>query len=180
MALPPHVRGALDNNDSVKIEGLQGLATVEYRVLVATRRSGVILGHRGGVSRTRGVLRWVLLCNRTQSTRCNSLRPPALRAALAPLPAHTQFINDVRNRTLALVQMYDEVEESGERVLQVGLGGVWRAAAAAGAAANAPARLAVPTQLDAFDCTSHTHAALAPRHTGDVHGGRPGPDVCRV
>jgi hypothetical protein len=49
VALPPHVRGVLDDNDSVKVEGLSGLATVEYRLLVPIKRSGVVLGHRGGV-----------------------------------------------------------------------------------------------------------------------------------
>lgn len=60
MALPPQARGALDHNDSVKTEGLGGLATVEYRVLVPVRRSGVILGTRGGVS----VVRLCLWCAR--------------------------------------------------------------------------------------------------------------------
>jgi hypothetical protein len=50
MALPPKARGVLDNNDSVKTDGLNGLATVEYRLLVPIRRSGVILGNKGGVS----------------------------------------------------------------------------------------------------------------------------------
>lgn len=50
MALPFQARGVLDNNDSVKTEGLTGLATVEYRFLVPVRRSGVILGNKGGVS----------------------------------------------------------------------------------------------------------------------------------
>lgn len=49
MALPYEARGALDNNDSVKTDGLTGLATVEYRFLVPVRRSGVILGNKGGV-----------------------------------------------------------------------------------------------------------------------------------
>ena len=53
MALPHEARGVLDNNDSVKTDGLTGLATVEYRILVPARRSGVILGNRGGVSRRR-------------------------------------------------------------------------------------------------------------------------------
>jgi hypothetical protein len=52
MALPYQARSVLDNNDSVKTEGLTGLATVEYRFLVPVRRSGVILGNKGGVSVT--------------------------------------------------------------------------------------------------------------------------------
>jgi hypothetical protein len=54
MALPPKARGVLDNNDSVKTDGLSGLATVEYRLLVPMRRSGVILGNKGGVSASVG------------------------------------------------------------------------------------------------------------------------------
>lgn len=50
MALPFQARSVLDNNDSVKTEGLNGLATVEYRLLVPVRRSGVILGNKGAVS----------------------------------------------------------------------------------------------------------------------------------
>lgn len=50
MALPHQARNALDNNDSVKTDGLTGLATVEYKILVPVRRSGVILGSKGGVS----------------------------------------------------------------------------------------------------------------------------------
>lgn len=50
MALPFQARSVLDNNDSVKTDGLSGLATVEYRFLVPVRRSGVILGNKGGVS----------------------------------------------------------------------------------------------------------------------------------
>jgi len=50
MALPHQARNALDNNDSVKTDGLTGLATVEYKLLVPVRRSGVILGSKGGVS----------------------------------------------------------------------------------------------------------------------------------
>jgi hypothetical protein len=50
MSLPFAARGVLANNDSVKTEGLVGLVTVEYRVLVPVKRSGVILGGRGGVS----------------------------------------------------------------------------------------------------------------------------------
>lgn len=52
MSLPPAARGVLANNDSVKTEGLAGMVTVEYRVLVPVKRSGVILGGRGGVSMT--------------------------------------------------------------------------------------------------------------------------------
>lgn len=54
MALPYQARSVLDNNDSVKTEGLSGLATVEYRFLVPVRRSGVILGNKGGVSGAAG------------------------------------------------------------------------------------------------------------------------------
>lgn len=59
MALPPKARGVLDNNDSVKTDGLSGLATVEYRLLVPVRRSGVILGNKGGVSGWAGLQIWV-------------------------------------------------------------------------------------------------------------------------
>jgi hypothetical protein len=54
IALPHMARNVLDNNDSVKTEGLSGLATVEYRFLVPVRRSGVILGNKGGVSAMQG------------------------------------------------------------------------------------------------------------------------------
>lgn len=54
IALPHVARNVLDNNDSVKTEGLSGLATVEYRFLVPVRRSGVILGNKGGVSAMQG------------------------------------------------------------------------------------------------------------------------------
>jgi hypothetical protein len=55
MALPFQARSVLDNNDSVKTDGLAGLATVEYRFLVPVRRSGVILGNKGGVSGEQGM-----------------------------------------------------------------------------------------------------------------------------
>lgn len=54
MALPFQARSVLDNNDSVKTDGLSGLATVEYKLLVPVRRSGVILGNKGGVSASKG------------------------------------------------------------------------------------------------------------------------------
>jgi hypothetical protein len=63
MALPYQARSVLDNNDSVKTEGLTGLATVEYRFLVPVRRSGVILGNKGGVS--------VVLRRHCESTVCS-------------------------------------------------------------------------------------------------------------
>jgi hypothetical protein len=50
MSLPYAARGVLANNDSVKTEGLVGMITAEYRVLVPLKRSSVILGGRGGVS----------------------------------------------------------------------------------------------------------------------------------
>jgi hypothetical protein len=50
MSLPFAARGVLANNDSVKTEGLVGMVTAEYRVLVPVKRSGVIMGARGGVS----------------------------------------------------------------------------------------------------------------------------------
>eukprot|EP00878_Enallax_costatus_P010197 GHUV01010645.1.p1 GENE.GHUV01010645.1~~GHUV01010645.1.p1 ORF type:complete len:362 (+),score=95.18 GHUV01010645.1:170-1255(+) len=50
LALPPAARGVLANNDSVKTEGLQGLVTVDYRMLVPNRRAGAIFGSRGGLS----------------------------------------------------------------------------------------------------------------------------------
>lgn len=50
MALPPAARGVLANNDSVKTEGLGGLVTVEYRILVPSRRANAIFGSRGGVN----------------------------------------------------------------------------------------------------------------------------------
>jgi hypothetical protein len=66
MALPPKARGVLDNNDSVKTDGLSGLATVEYRLLVPMRRSGVILGNKGGVSGSVGGLAGGPGCNGQQ------------------------------------------------------------------------------------------------------------------
>lgn len=50
MALPPSARGVLANNDSVKTEGLTGPITVEYRILVPSRRAAVIFGARGGIN----------------------------------------------------------------------------------------------------------------------------------
>jgi hypothetical protein len=50
MSLPFAARGVLANNDSVKTEGLVGMVTAEYRLLVPVKRSGVIIGGRGGVS----------------------------------------------------------------------------------------------------------------------------------
>ncbi|KAF8062967.1 hypothetical protein HT031_003806 [Scenedesmus sp. PABB004] len=49
MAVPPSARSVLASNDSVKTEGLLGLTTTEYRVLVPLRRSGVVLGAGGRV-----------------------------------------------------------------------------------------------------------------------------------
>uniref|UniRef100_A0A383V282 K Homology domain-containing protein n=1 Tax=Tetradesmus obliquus TaxID=3088 RepID=A0A383V282_TETOB len=77
MSLPPAARGVLANNDSVKTEGLAGMVTVEYRVLVPVKRSGVILGGRGGM------------------------------------------IQDIRNRTAARVNLFDEEKGCAERILQV-------------------------------------------------------------
>lgn len=48
LALPYAARGVFNNNDSVKTEGLAGLASVEYRILVPTRRIGLFLGQKGG------------------------------------------------------------------------------------------------------------------------------------
>jgi hypothetical protein len=48
LALPYAARGVFNNNDSVKTEGLSGLASVEYRILVPTRRIGLFLGQKGG------------------------------------------------------------------------------------------------------------------------------------
>jgi ATP-dependent Clp protease ATP-binding subunit ClpA len=39
--------------------------------------------------------------------------------SLPLLPRATQFINEVRDRTGAAVQLFDEVEKAGTRVLQV-------------------------------------------------------------
>ncbi|WIA40089.1 hypothetical protein OEZ86_013501 [Tetradesmus obliquus] len=83
MSLPPAARGVLANNDSVKTEGLAGMVTVEYRVLVPVKRSGVILGGRGGM------------------------------------------IQDIRNRTGARVNLFDEEKGCAERILQVWWGGLF-------------------------------------------------------
>ncbi|KAF6263313.1 hypothetical protein COO60DRAFT_1635330 [Scenedesmus sp. NREL 46B-D3] len=80
MSLPFAARGVLANNDSVKTEGLVGMVTVEYRLLVPVKRSGVILGGRGGM------------------------------------------IQDIRNRTGARVNMFEEEKGCPERILQVGRG----------------------------------------------------------
>eukprot|EP00775_Hariotina_reticulata_P013228 gene13228-13359_t len=48
LALPYAARGVFNNNDSVKTEGLMGLASVEYRIVVPIRRIGLFLGQKGG------------------------------------------------------------------------------------------------------------------------------------
>ncbi|KIY97491.1 hypothetical protein MNEG_10470 [Monoraphidium neglectum] len=49
--LPPAARVVFADNPSVDTRGLEGMATVEYRVLVPTRKGGVIIGERGSVIR---------------------------------------------------------------------------------------------------------------------------------
>jgi hypothetical protein len=50
LAVPPAARGVLANNDSVMTDGLSGLVTVEYRILVPVHQESVLLrGPAGGV-----------------------------------------------------------------------------------------------------------------------------------
>jgi hypothetical protein len=53
--LPPAARVVFADNPSVDTRGLEGMATVEYRVLVPTRKGGVIIGERGSVGHLAGV-----------------------------------------------------------------------------------------------------------------------------
>jgi hypothetical protein len=48
--LPPAALSAFADNPSVDTRGLEGLATVEYRLLVPIKKSGIIIGERGSVS----------------------------------------------------------------------------------------------------------------------------------
>lgn len=68
LTLPPAARGVLANNDSVKTEGLQGLVTVEYRMLVPSRRAGAIFASRGGLGGVSLLVLWAVCCQAVGTT----------------------------------------------------------------------------------------------------------------
>jgi hypothetical protein len=54
--LPPDLEVEFEANDAMHLEGLEGLVTVEYRLLIPDRKVGAILGSGGSVSGGEGVV----------------------------------------------------------------------------------------------------------------------------
>ncbi|KAI8469202.1 MAG: hypothetical protein J3K34DRAFT_459469 [Monoraphidium minutum] len=134
-ALPPALRGVLADNPSIEGLGrLAGAAAVEYRLLVPSRKSGVVIGHHGAVRMARTCARTArrsahrgrpgLLDGRSgRASETNSLRqhPPERTSTHTSWRPHprAQVIRAVRDAFGARVDFPEAAAGAQERILQI-------------------------------------------------------------